>query len=97
MSKYHHLPRIRVGLALMATVGVTILAGCGGSSSHSSSGTTPASGTSATSSSGTTPAAGAASTSSCGSKPGVKATGSPINIGTIDTHQPGTPPTLAAA
>jgi branched-chain amino acid transport system substrate-binding protein len=32
----------------------------------------------------------AVSTSSCGPKPGVKATGSPINIGTIDTHQPGT-------
>ena len=27
--------------------------------------------------------------SSCGPKPGVKATGTPINIGTIDTHQPG--------
>ncbi len=32
----------------------------------------------------------AANISSCGTKPGVKATGSPINIGTIDTHQPGT-------
>ncbi len=30
------------------------------------------------------------SLSSCGTKPGVAATGSPINIGTIDTHQPGT-------
>ena len=30
------------------------------------------------------------STSSCGPKPGVKATGTPINIGTIDTKQPGT-------
>ena len=29
-------------------------------------------------------------TSSCGPKPGVKATGTPINIGTIDTKQPGT-------
>jgi len=32
----------------------------------------------------------AVSTTSCGPKPGVKATGSPINVGTIDTHQPGT-------
>ena len=31
-----------------------------------------------------------AAVSSCGPKPGVKATGTPINIGTIDTHQPGT-------
>jgi len=99
VSKYQHLPRFRVGLALMATVGVTVLAGCGSSSSsHSSSSTTPAASTSsaasstsaASSSSGTTPAASASATSSCGPKPGVKATGSPINIGTIDTHQPGT-------
>src|SRR5579871_6625358 len=34
--------------------------------------------------------AAAVNISSCGPKPGVKATGSPINIGTIDTHQPGT-------
>ena len=33
---------------------------------------------------------GSSSTSSCGKKPGVKATGTPINIGTIDTKQPGT-------
>ena len=29
-------------------------------------------------------------TSSCGPKPGVAATGTPINVGTIDTKQPGT-------
>src|SRR6202022_283635 len=33
---------------------------------------------------------GSTNTSSCGPKPGVKATGTPINIGTIDTKQPGT-------
>ena len=33
---------------------------------------------------------GSTATSACGPKPGVAATGSPINIGTIDTHQPGT-------
>jgi branched-chain amino acid transport system substrate-binding protein len=34
--------------------------------------------------------ASAANITSCGPKPGVAATGTPINIGTIDTHQPGT-------
>jgi branched-chain amino acid transport system substrate-binding protein len=33
---------------------------------------------------------GESSTSSCGPKPGVAATGSPINLGTINTKQPGT-------
>ncbi len=33
---------------------------------------------------------GSTSTSACGQKPGVKATGTPIPIGTIDTKQPGT-------
>ncbi len=36
------------------------------------------------------PSTASTSTSSCGPKPGVKATGTPINIGTIDTKQPGT-------
>jgi len=35
-------------------------------------------------------AAAAGSTSSCGPKPGVKATGSPIKVGAINTKQPGT-------
>jgi len=91
VSKYNDLPRLRMGLALMATVGVTVLAGCGSSGSSSSSSTTA----STASSSATTTASAATSTSasatsSCGSKPGVAATGTPINIGTIDTHQPGT-------
>jgi branched-chain amino acid transport system substrate-binding protein len=34
--------------------------------------------------------ASAVNITSCGPKPGVAATGTPINIGTIDTHQPGT-------
>ncbi len=35
-------------------------------------------------------ASGGVDTSSCGPNPGVKATGSPINLGTINTKQPGT-------
>jgi branched-chain amino acid transport system substrate-binding protein len=61
------------------------LAGCGGSSSSSSSASTGASSSSASTSGGST-----AATSSCGTKPGVKATGTPINLGTINTKQPGT-------
>jgi branched-chain amino acid transport system substrate-binding protein len=89
--------RLRLGCALPAVVALLALAGCGSGSSgsssaggasvsSSSSGAAPA-GT-ATSSSGS--AAAGTSTSSCGPKPGVKATGSAINLGTINTKQPGT-------
>jgi branched-chain amino acid transport system substrate-binding protein len=94
------MPRMRVGLASVAAVALLALAGCGSSSnSSSSSGASSAASSSAPagntgSSSASTGTSGGGSTSasvsSCGSKPGVKATGSPINIGTIDTHQPGT-------
>ena len=50
-----------------------------------SAGTGTSGGSTGTSAGGVT-----ADVSSCGPKPGVKATGTPINIGTIDTHQPGT-------
>jgi branched-chain amino acid transport system substrate-binding protein len=79
-------PRMRLGVALAAVMGVAVLAGCGSSSSSSSSGGGGAS-TSASSSSG---GGTSVDTSKCGPKPGVAATGSPINIGTIDTKQPGT-------
>ena len=83
--------RVRVSLALVAVVVLTVLAGCGSSSSSSSSGGGAASSTSAASSStAAASSGGSTSTSSCGPKPGVKATGTPINIGTIDTKQPGT-------
>jgi branched-chain amino acid transport system substrate-binding protein len=90
-----HGSRSRFCAAVVAAIGVIALAGCGSSSSSSSSGaTSSAAGTSSsstaaatTSSSGTS---AAVSLSSCGPKPGVAATGSPINLGTIDTHQPGT-------
>jgi len=84
--------RLRVGMALLAALSLIALAGCGSSSSKSSSSSAPATstGTSSASASGSASASASTATSSCGPKPGVKATGSPINIGTIDTHQPGT-------
>ena len=75
--------------ALVTVVAAAVLAACGSSgSSSSSSGAAP----SAASSSSTSAAPSSASTgtSSCGPKPGVKATGTPINLGSIDTKQPGT-------
>jgi branched-chain amino acid transport system substrate-binding protein len=85
VSIIHDVPRMRWLLALAAVLGLTVLAGCGSSSSSTSS--TTAANTSTSSTSNTT---ASTSTSSCGPKPGVAATGSPINIGTIDTKQPGT-------
>src|SRR5436309_1326825 len=67
----------RAAAALVAVIGTLVAAGC----SSGSSGTTSA---------GSTANAGAASTSQCGTKPGVKATGTPIPLGTIATNQPGT-------
>jgi branched-chain amino acid transport system substrate-binding protein len=85
----HHA--LRVSAALAVLVGALLLAACGSSSSTSSTSSSSSGASSATSSSTTASAStGSTSTSSCGPKPGVKATGSPINIGTIDTKQPGT-------
>src|SRR5436309_2450620 len=67
----------RAAAALVAVIGTLVAAGC----SSGSSGTTSA---------GSTANAGAASTSQCGTNPGVKATGTPIPLGTIATNQPGT-------
>jgi branched-chain amino acid transport system substrate-binding protein len=95
----HHPRRVRASvtrgtlIALAVLVGAAmVLAGCGSSgSSSSSSSASGASSATSSSTSGTTAASTAStSTSSCGPKPGVAATGSPINIGTIDTKQPGT-------
>jgi branched-chain amino acid transport system substrate-binding protein len=85
VKKYHDFSRVRIGFALAALIGLTVLAGCGSSSKSSSSSTASSSSTSSTSSAGAT-----AGTSSCGTKPGVKASGTPINLGTINTKQPGT-------
>jgi branched-chain amino acid transport system substrate-binding protein len=104
VRSYHLLPRMRIGLASVAAVALLALAGCGSSNNSSSSSaagggsssaaTSSAAGNTGTSggSTGTSGGGGTASASlsSCGPKPGQKATGTPINIGTIDTHQPGT-------
>ncbi|MGZ4310661.1 MAG: ABC transporter substrate-binding protein [Solirubrobacteraceae bacterium] len=86
------MPRMRIGLASLAAAALLALAGCGSSSSSSSSSAAGGGATSSAASGGTSTSGGGGATaiSSCGTKPGVKATGSPINIGTIDTHQPGT-------
>jgi branched-chain amino acid transport system substrate-binding protein len=89
VSTINAVSRMRVGLVLLASVSLLALAGCGSSSSSSSTSTGAAPAASGTSTS-TAAASASSDTSSCGPKPGVKATGSPINIGTIDTHQPGT-------
>src|ERR1700754_4351083 len=97
--------RRRWRLAPILVVALMALAGCGSNSSSSSSGgaattaaasgggvSTAAAGATSTSGGGTSTSGGAASASisSCGPKPGVKATGPPINLGTINTKQPGT-------
>jgi branched-chain amino acid transport system substrate-binding protein len=87
----HQGLRVRM-VALAALVGAAlVLAACGSSGSSTSSSAAASGASSATSSSTTASAStGSTSTSACGKKPGVKATGTPINIGTIDTKQPGT-------
>jgi branched-chain amino acid transport system substrate-binding protein len=71
------------GIAI-AVLAAAAAAGCSSLSSSSSS--TPSSQSSAGSGAG----ASTVSTSACGTKPGVKATGTPIALGSIDTKQPGT-------
>ncbi len=80
MRKFQEWPRLRLMVVLAAVSGMLVLVGCGSSSSSSSNGATTSSGSSSSS----------VNTSSCGPKPGVAATGTPINVGTIDTKQPGT-------
>ena len=90
MRLFEYVPRARLWVALVAVLGVAaILAGCGSSGSSTSSAPGASSGGSSSSSSSSSSSA-STDTSSCGPKPGVKATGTPINIGTIDTKQPGT-------
>jgi branched-chain amino acid transport system substrate-binding protein len=90
VSTYQPLPRGRIWLALVAALALVALAACGSSSSSSSSAGSSSSAAGSTAASTSTSSGASVSTSSCGPKPGVKATGTPINIGTIDTHQPGT-------
>ncbi len=86
--------RMRLGVAVVAALSLIALAGCGSSSNSTTSAPPGASSTSSsTASASSTPSGGSqtsASTSSCGPKPGVKATGSPIVLGAINTKQPGT-------
>jgi branched-chain amino acid transport system substrate-binding protein len=70
-----HTPRARAAVALAAALGL-LAAGCSSTSTNKSSG-------------GSANTA-AVKTSQCGTKPGVKATGTPIPLGTIVTNQPGT-------
>jgi branched-chain amino acid transport system substrate-binding protein len=93
---HHRALRARLGFVLAAVIAAMLVAACGSSKSSSSSGgSSAASGggsSSATSTSGgsSSSSGGSGDTSSCGPKPGQAATGTPINIGTIDTKQPGT-------
>src|SRR5690242_17536444 len=81
--------RTRTAAAAVAALSLGVLAAC--SSSGSSSSGSAAGGTSSSApSSASSGSAGTVSTSSCGTKPGVAATGTPINIGAINTKQPGT-------
>jgi branched-chain amino acid transport system substrate-binding protein len=85
--------RRRTAAAAVAALSLGVLAACSSSSSSSSSSAAPS--TSSSSSASLAPAsssasAGTVSTSSCGTNPGVAATGTPINIGAINTKQPGT-------
>ena len=75
-------------LATLAALSLGVLAACSSSSSSSSSSSPPASSSSASASSSSS--AATTSTSACGTKPGVAATGTPINIGAINTKQNGT-------
>jgi len=84
------------GRALAAIAAIAVLAlvaGCGSSSASSTSASnSSASSTGAASSTASAQASnasGSSSTSSCGSKPGVKASGTPINLGAIATKEPG--------
>jgi branched-chain amino acid transport system substrate-binding protein len=88
--------RTRAAAAVVAALALGVVAGC--SSSSSSSTTAPTTSTSSSSTAASSPATSASSTASaatvstsaCGTKPGVAATGTPINIGAINTKQPGT-------
>ena len=73
--------RAQAAIALSVVIGLGVLGGCAGSKTSS--------GTSATAP-GSASKVPTVNTSQCGTKPGVKATGTPIALGTINTKQPGT-------
>src|SRR5512146_1074324 len=87
----------RTAATAVAALSLGVLAACSSSSTSSTpagagSSSAPAASSSApaSSSASSTASAGTVSASACGTKPGVKATGTPINLGTIVTNQPGT-------
>ncbi|HEY1666489.1 MAG TPA: ABC transporter substrate-binding protein [Trebonia sp.] len=83
--------RTRTAAAAVAALSLGVLAACSSSSSGSAGSTSSAPAASSAAATGSsTASAGTVSTSSCGTKPGVAATGTPINLGAIDTKQPGT-------
>jgi branched-chain amino acid transport system substrate-binding protein len=82
--------RTRAAAAAAAALSLGVLAACSSSSSSSSSAAGGAASSAPSSASSGSAGAGTVSASACGSKPGVKATGTPINLGSIDTKQPGT-------
>jgi branched-chain amino acid transport system substrate-binding protein len=85
--------RTRTAAAAVAALSLGVLAACSSSSSSTgspaASSSAPAASSAAATASGSA-ASGTVSTSSCGTNPGVAATGTPINIGAINTKQPGT-------
>jgi branched-chain amino acid transport system substrate-binding protein len=92
--------RTRTAAAVVAALSLGVLAACSSSSSSSSSSAAAPASSSASSaatsaaasspSSSSSSSTGTVSVSSCGTNPGVKATGTPINLGAIDTKQSGT-------
>jgi branched-chain amino acid transport system substrate-binding protein len=84
--------RTRTAAAAAAVLSLGVLAACSSSSSSSSTAAAGSTSSSAASSpaSSSSSSASTVSTSACGAKPGVAATGTPINIGAIDTKQSGT-------
>ena len=79
-----------MALATMAALALGVLAACSSSSSSSTTSTSTSAAGSSSASASSSSSGGAVSASACGSKPGVAATGTPINIGAINTKQNGT-------
>jgi branched-chain amino acid transport system substrate-binding protein len=87
---FDDVPRARLSFALAIVIGLMVLAGCGSSSSSSSTSSSAPSGGAAATSSTSSGGATSTDTSSCGPKAGATASGTPINLGSINTKQPGT-------
>jgi branched-chain amino acid transport system substrate-binding protein len=88
--------RTRTTAAAAALLSLGVLAACSSSSTSSTSAPSAtssapaAASSSAPATSSSSASTGTTSTSACGTSPGVAATGTPINIGAINTKQPGT-------